>query len=89
MRKRQYFNDFEDYPLARDPVRKKLGGVCAGIARYFEIAPLIIRILAVISLLVFSQPTLIAYGLAYLILDDYIDDDIDHDADKAYDDGVD
>lgn len=74
MKKRHYFSDFEDHPLARDPTRKKLGGVCAGIARYFEIEPIVIRIIAVIGLIVFTQATLIAYGLAYLILDDYIED---------------
>lgn len=74
MKKRQYFSDFEDYPFARDPNRKKLGGVCAGIARYFEIEPIVVRIIAVIGLVVFTQATLIAYGLAYIILDDYVED---------------
>jgi len=84
MKKRRYFDDFEEYPLARDPDRKKLGGVCAGIARYFEIEPLIVRIIAVICLLVATQASLIAYGLAYLILDDYSEsassdaDEFDH-----------
>lgn len=75
MRRRRYFNDFEDYPLARDPDRKKLGGVCAGIARYFEIEPIVVRVLAVIALIVFAQATLLAYGLAYFVLDDYSDDE--------------
>lgn len=79
MKKRRYFNDFDEYPLALDPSRKKLGGVCAGIARYFEIEPVVVRIIAVAGLLVFSQATLIAYGLAYLILDDYIDNGSDSD----------
>lgn len=74
MRKRRYFDDFEDYPLARDPERKKLGGVCAGVARYFEVEPIVVRVIAVIALVIFSQATLLAYGLAYLILDDYTDD---------------
>lgn len=85
MRRRKYFDDFEDFPLARDPQHKKLGGVCAGIARYFEVDPLIVRVIAVICLLIFTEAALLAYGLAYLILDDYVENDLDEEGYSASD----
>ncbi len=70
MKHRDYMDDFDERKeLALDPVNKKLGGVCAGIARYFDIPSLVIRIGAIIGLCVMPHVTLLAYGLAYLILD--------------------
>ena len=54
-----------------DRSNRKLGGVCAGVARYFNIQPLFVRLGAVVSFFVALEVVLIAYGLAYLILDDY------------------
>jgi phage shock protein C len=65
---RDVFSDSREIYL--DPVHKKLGGVCAGVANYLDVPRLYVRIAAVIALLVFSQATLIAYGLAYLILEE-------------------
>jgi phage shock protein PspC (stress-responsive transcriptional regulator) len=73
MKHRDYLDDFDDRrDLALDPVNKKLGGVCAGVARYFDIPSLFIRIGAIIGLCVVPQATLLAYGLAYFILDSRI-----------------
>jgi phage shock protein C len=48
---------------------RKLGGVCGGIAEYFEIDPTIVRLLtAVIAVLTALFPVLIAYALAWLII---------------------
>lgn len=69
-RRRYYFEDFEDRQFARDPVRARLGGVCAGIARYLEVPTFWVRLVAVVSLCIAPQVTLIAYGLAYLVLDE-------------------
>jgi phage shock protein PspC (stress-responsive transcriptional regulator) len=70
MKHRDYLDEFDDrQDLALDPVNKKLGGVCAGIARYLNIPSLFIRIGAFIGLCVLPQATLLAYGLAYFILD--------------------
>jgi phage shock protein C len=70
MKHRDYLDEFDDrQDLALDPVNKKLGGVCAGVARYFNIPSLLIRIGAIIGLCVLPQATLLAYGLAYFVLD--------------------
>ena len=78
MKHRRYFNghysrrtfyEYESEVLSLDPVNKKLAGVCAGVARYLDIPSLVVRIGALISLCVFPQVTLIAYGLAYIILE--------------------
>jgi phage shock protein C len=70
MKHRDYLDEFDDrQDLALDPTNKKLGGVCAGVARYFNIPSLPIRIGAIIGLCVLPQATLLAYGLAYFIQD--------------------
>ena len=60
----------EEQELYLDPVHKKLGGVCAGVANYLDIERLWVRIAAVIALFIFPQATLLAYGVAYLVLDE-------------------
>lgn len=67
---RRFLHQFDQQDLARDPDHAKLGGVCAGIARYLNISRFIVRLGAVIALCLMPQLTLIAYGLAYLVLDD-------------------
>lgn len=66
-RRRRYY---ESSPLRLDPFNKKIGGVCAGIANYFNWSHCTVRILAVIGLFVMPHIVLPAYGLAYLVLDD-------------------
>ncbi len=68
----RYRSHFHSRRLQLDPVRKKLGGVCAGIADYLDVAPLFVRICALLSLCIFTQITLIAYGIAYFVLDQKI-----------------
>jgi phage shock protein C len=58
--------------LGKDPFRKKLGGVCAGFARYLDVEPLLVRIIAIVALIIAPQATLLAYGIAYVVLDDRI-----------------
>lgn len=69
MHNRSYETCDHDFPLSRDPDRACLGGVCAGVARFLGVAPLLIRIAAVAALICLPQTTLVAYGLAFLILD--------------------
>lgn len=48
-------NDDEGIPVRRlrlDPSRRRIGGVCAGIARYFDLETWVVR-LAAITLLIF------------------------------------
>ncbi|WP_159084504.1 envelope stress response membrane protein PspC [Dongshaea marina] len=57
------------YGLYRDPARGVLGGVCAGIARYFGVEIWVIRVIAVV-LLLFSMPiSVLLYLVAWLFLD--------------------
>lgn len=60
----------EEQELYLDPAHKKLGGVCAGVANYLDVERLYVRIAAIIALLIFPQATLLAYGIAYLVLDE-------------------
>lgn len=53
-----------------DTDHKKLGGVCAGVANYLDIPRIWVRVAAVIALVAHPPATLIAYGLAYMILDE-------------------
>jgi phage shock protein C len=55
--------------LQLDPRHSKVGGVCAGLARYLGIQRVFVRIAAVIALLWLTTPILIAYTVTYLLLD--------------------
>ena len=59
-----------DQEIYLDVEHKKLGGVCAGVARYLDIPRKWVRITAVVGLVIHPPATLIAYGLAYMILND-------------------
>ena len=69
MKKKHYFDEFDDREVSLDPRNKKLGGVCSGIARYLDTPTFFVRVGAIIGLCVLPQATLLAYGIAYLILD--------------------
>jgi phage shock protein C len=49
--------------LTRDVDQGMLAGVCAGIARHLGLRPKVVRIAAVVSLILFTIPTVIAYVL--------------------------
>ena len=55
--------------LYRDPDNGPFLGVCAGIAEYFGVTPLAVRVATVFGLLFFTLPTIIAYGAAGMFLD--------------------
>ena len=52
--------------LLRDPQNKMIGGVCAGIANYFDIDPTIIRIIFVVGLFS-AYPFILAYIALWII----------------------
>ena len=54
--------------LYRDTDRGVVAGVCAGMARYFNVDLKIVRILMVLGLIFFSWPFLIAYIVAAVVL---------------------
>lgn len=62
------------FKLRRDPRRGVVMGVCAGLAEYFGVNRTFVRVLAVLGLVFFTMPTLIAYFLAGLLLERRPDD---------------
>ena len=54
--------------LYRDTKNRVVLGVCAGIAAYFGINPWVVRVLAILGLLMFTPPTIIAYFILALVL---------------------
>lgn len=53
--------------LIRPIYGRKLAGVCAGLAEYFDLDVTLVRVLAVMALLVWP-PTLIAYIVAWIVV---------------------
>lgn len=56
------------FRLHRDPRHAVVMGVCAGLADYFGLGRTFVRVLAVLGLVFFTMPTLIAYFVAGLLL---------------------
>jgi len=54
--------------LYRDTENQKIGGVCSGLARYFDLDPLLVRV-AFVAALVFSGVSLIVYVLLWWLVD--------------------
>lgn len=55
-------------PLAKDLVHKKVSGVCAGIARHFDVPRLVVRAGVVIAGLMMPMVTVVAYIVAALLM---------------------
>ena len=70
--------------LYRSTDRRRIFGVCAGLADYFGVSVFIVRIVAVIALFMFTAPTLIAYFLAALLIDRAPEFHYDSDAEKEF-----
>jgi phage shock protein C len=56
------------YRLWRDTDRGIIAGVCAGIAGYIGVEPIVIRLVAVLGLVSFFPPTIVAYVILALVL---------------------
>ena len=54
--------------LYRDTENQKIGGVCSGLARYFDLDPLLVRV-AFVATIVFSGASLIAYLLLWWLVE--------------------
>ncbi len=54
--------------LYRDPEHGVVGGVCAGIAGYFGVQPVLVRLAMVIGLFFFAPPVILGYVIAVLAL---------------------
>ena len=54
--------------LWRDTDRGIIAGVCAGIAGYLGVEPIVVRLVAVLGLVFFFPPTIVAYVILALVL---------------------
>lgn len=54
--------------LTKDVLHKKLSGVCAGIAKFYNWPRLVVRVLAVLALITFPVAAGVAYIVAALLL---------------------
>ena len=55
--------------LYRNPKRGWIAGVCAGLADYFGVGRCLVRVLVLVSLMLFTVPTFIAYLIAAMVLE--------------------
>ena len=61
-------NSSTRYRLWRDTDRGIIAGVCAGIAGYIGVEPIVVRLVAVLGLVFFFPPTIVAYVILALVL---------------------
>jgi phage shock protein C len=61
-------NSSTRYRLWRDTDRRILAGVCAGIADYIGVEPIVVRIVAFVGLIFFLIPTIAAYAILSVVL---------------------
>lgn len=54
--------------LAKDSLHKKLSGVCAGIAKHYELPRIVVRVGALLALITFPVATGVAYIVASLLM---------------------
>lgn len=66
-RRRDYSRPWRLY---RDSEKGILMGVCAGIAEFFDVEVLMVRLITLLSLLIFTMPTLLVYFLLAWLLKD-------------------
>lgn len=76
--------------LYRDPRRGKIGGVCAGLARYFGLETWVVRCMALTGLIFMGSIVVPAYLIAWVVLEKVprVDDGLDRasrgDGDREY-----
>lgn len=54
--------------LYRNPERGILGGVCAGVADYFGVQPIVVRMAVFLGMFFFAFPLIVAYVIALIVL---------------------
>jgi phage shock protein C len=61
-------NSSTRYRLWRDRDRGIIAGVCAGIADYIGVEPIVVRLAAVLGLVFFFPPTIVVYVILAVVL---------------------
>ena len=56
------------YRLWRDRDRGIIAGVCAGVADYIGVEPIVVRLVAMLGLVFFFPPTIVAYIILAIVL---------------------
>ncbi len=56
--------------LTLDKENAWLAGVCAGIARYFNTDPALVRVITLVTALFLTKPVIAAYLIAWFIMDE-------------------
>jgi phage shock protein C len=59
---------FEVNRLYKDPIHRKVSGVCAGLAKHWSVPRLLVRVVAVVCLIALPTVTAIAYIAATILL---------------------
>lgn len=54
--------------LVRTSNDQMIGGVCGGLARYFDVDPTLVRVVAVVALVLAFPATVVGYLLAWAIM---------------------
>lgn len=54
--------------LCKDVLNKKLSGVCAGIAKHYELPRIVVRLAAIVTLFIFPVATGVAYVVAAVLM---------------------
>ncbi len=54
--------------LSKDSVHKKLTGVCAGVAKHYDLPRIVVRVAAIGALILFPVATGVAYVVASVLL---------------------
>jgi phage shock protein C len=62
------FNSGTRHRLWRDTRRGMIAGVCAGIADYIGVEPIVVRLVAVLCLFFFFPPTIVTYAILAIVL---------------------
>jgi phage shock protein PspC (stress-responsive transcriptional regulator) len=65
--KQQYYDGYSSRRLFRNPNDRVFGGVCSGVANYFDIDPVIVRLVFAVMFLT-AGIGLIAYIIAWIII---------------------
>ena len=65
---RPFFNERNGVPFSRPREGKKIAGVCAGVARYFELDVTLVRIVWIVLIFVPPVPGLIAYLACWIAM---------------------
>lgn len=58
-----------EHQLHRDTDNEKIGGVCSGLAHYFDLDPLLVRVVFIAALFVSFGVAIVAYLLLWWLID--------------------